>query len=86
MERKIYKPGQIVTVHTDNKHVLCRITKGDGTGYCCKECYLYPTRPGLLHTRDISKCRKYCFRVHNDWDKNPDGYYLKQISPKSQEG
>ena len=83
MERKIYKPGQIVTVYKDNKYTQCRIIKSDGTGYHCQHCYLFPGYGSAsIETTNIRRCRKYCYRVHNDWNKNPNGYYLEQICGK----
>ena len=69
----MYKPGQIVTINRQ----LYRLFKWDNSLHC-PSCDLYQA--------DVTVCKKYCYRRHNDFNKYPWGYVLKRIHPKSQKG
>ena len=72
--KKYYKPGQIITIGD----LRYRITKYcGGYGHFCKDCDLRIFR--LNAARYICTCMRYCCRAHNDWNKNPNGYYLEKI-------
>ena len=67
---KIYKPGQIITCKTKKGLMRYRITKREP--YTCR-CFECDVPIGNVHI-----CKKYCSRLYNDWNKNPNGYTLKR--------
>ncbi len=75
--KKIYKPGQIVTAKYIYLHNMrYRIKKCDTNKVSCMDCDLndYIVSVGMHRL-----CVAYCARLHNDYEKNPNGYVLKRM-------
>ena len=71
---KIYKPGQIISIKgEDNKLHQYRITEHQRGRLRCLHCNASDDPTTML------ACTKYCCKQHNNWNKYPHGYILKEI-------
>lgn len=80
---KVYKPGQIVSfsflriyasVPESKKHIVrFRLTKCKRAEKTrCANCDAIIGMNGIV-------CNRFCSRLHNDYEKNPNGYVLRFI-------